>query len=247
MKIGFVGSGNMATALIKGWQPSHEISIYSPHNGEDKSAELSVSYKNLNEISKWSDYLVLAMPIENLDEVSREIEFSNNLISVLGGISLETLRKKFPSAQTVTRTLPNINVQIKQGYTALAFEKNQLLQVVNLFDEVGTTDVIKESEFSIVSAAAGSGPAFVDNVILKYIDAVEKMGLDRKTAERITLKTFSGTINNLAEGQIANAAKSVMTPGGSTEAGWETLESSDIEGIFIKTLQMTINKNNTAE
>ncbi|MDR0899185.1 MAG: NAD(P)-binding domain-containing protein [Lactobacillaceae bacterium] len=249
MKIGFIGAGNMAQAMILGWRDHHEISIFSPNTGLEAAAELKVEFKPTEELATWADLVVVATPVDALEEVAPYLQQAKVVVSVLGGISLKTLRSLIENAGLV-RALPNVNVSKKVGFTALAFEKDfaQVDTYLDLFNQLGTAEIIDEDKFAAVSAVAGSGPAFVAGIIQSYAFSAERVGLDGTTALKLSLQTFIGTLFQMpVDADLQSVADAVMTPGGSTEQGFKSLKNSDINDVFQQMLQATIDKNNSAE
>ena len=131
LTIGFIGAGNMAKAMMQGWSGNADIRqvVYSPNSGAQVAAELGLEAKQ-SALDVWaeSDMVVLAMPPAQLEAVAKELQLgimmkpSVIVASVLGGVSLATLHAAFGEHVMVARTLPNVNVALKYGYTALAFD-----------------------------------------------------------------------------------------------------------------------------
>ena len=131
LTIGFIGAGNMAKAMMQGWQGNAEIRqvLFSPHSGEKVAAELGLEAKQ-SALDVWaeSDMVVLAMPPAQLTDVAKELQLGLMMkpgvivASVLGGVSLAQLHAALGPNVLIARTLPNVNVALKYGYTALAFD-----------------------------------------------------------------------------------------------------------------------------
>lgn len=258
LTIGFIGAGNMAKAMMQGWSGNDNIKqvVYSPHSGEKVAQALGLEAKQ-SALDVWaeSDMVVLAMPPAQLETVAKELQLGIMMkpgvivASVLGGVSLASLHDAFGPHVMVARTLPNVNVALKYGYTALAFDADMDPEikgaVAALFLELGRTDELPESQFGAVSAVAGSGPAFVAAFAQAMTEAGVQAGIDQETAARLAEQTVIGTARHMADlkKDPLTLAHEVMTPGGSTAAGWAVLEDGQLNALVAKTIAATMAKN----
>lgn len=258
LTIGFIGAGNMAQAMIKGWSGNQEIQqvVYSPHAGHKVAESLHIEAKD-SALEVWltSDLVVLATPPAQLEAVARElqpgilIKPSVIVASVLGGISLNQLHKALGKTVVVARTLPNVNVAVNYGYTALAFDADVDADikgaVAALFLELGRTDELTEEQFGIASAIAGSGPAFV----AAFTEALKEVGVTKGLTDEVAAKlaeqTVAGTARHMAQTKKAplDLANEVMTPGGSTAAGFDVLTKGGLNQLLLDTITATMVKN----
>ena len=178
MKLGFIGAGNMARAIINGLIAEQKISgedVYI-HSAHKSSYESYAKEKGLNpcesnsDVVKNAEIVFLAVkPIVSkdvLEEVSTEFERKNPvLVSMVTGVSIAELADAlhFPAAKII-RIMPNVNVEIGEGMTALkAGEKvteTEFSEVTDLFDSIGKTTEMEEKDFSTFVALAGSSPAY---------------------------------------------------------------------------------------
>jgi len=258
LTIGFIGAGNMAKAMMQGWSGNADIKqvLYSPHSGEKVAQELGLEAKqSVLDIWAESDMVVLAMPPAQLEAVAKELQLgimmkpSVIVASVLGGVSLAALHAAFGEHVLVARTLPNVNVALKYGYTALAFDADMDPEikgaVAALFLELGRTDELPESQFGAVSALAGSGPAFVAAFAQAMIEAGIHAGIEPETAARLASQTVIGTARHMGDlkKDPMTLAHEVMTPGGSTAAGWASLEANHLNELVAQAIDATMAKN----
>ena len=258
LTIGFIGAGNMAQAMIKGWSGNQEIQqvVYSPHAGQKVADDLHIEAKS-SALEVWlaSDLVVLATPPDQLAAVARElqpgilIKPSVIVASVLGGISLEQLHKSLGNTVVVTRALPNVNVAVKYGYTALAFDEQVDADikgaVAALFLELCRTDELTEEQFGAASAIAGSGPAFVAAFTEAFKEAGIAKGLDEEVAAKLAEQTVAGTAQHMTQAKKVplDLANEVMTPGGSTAAGFDVLTQGGLNQLVLDTITATMAKN----
>ena len=230
LTIGFIGAGNMAKAMMQGWQGNAEIRqvLFSPHSGEKVAAELGLEAKQ-SALDVWaeSDMVVLAMPPAQLTDVAKELQLGLMMkpgvivASVLGGVSLAQLHAALGPNVLIARTLPNVNVALKYGYTALAFDDTMDADIKGaiaaLFLDFGRTDELPEEQF----------------------------GINPETAERLAQQTVIGTARHMEEFKKdpMTLAHEVMTPGGSTAAGWQVLEDGHLNQLVADTINATMKKN----
>ncbi|AFS39805.1 pyrroline-5-carboxylate reductase [Leuconostoc gelidum] len=249
IEYGFIGTGNMAQAMIKGLLgkgvSAKNIAVYSPRSAAkltEKWGVISLSAQNLIDESS---LIVLAFLPNQLENVTAKLDFQDKLVvSVLAGITLEQLISATHTTQIV-RTLPNVNVAINQGVTA--FSKTELTTTNNtLFktfsDYLGSSVDLAESQFAIFSAVAGSGPAYV----FKYIDALAQAGiangLEAELATDIATQTVLGSAKTLAlSTQTAKELQNAVTsPGGSTRAGLDDLDTQNFDDVIAHAIKATV-------
>ena len=114
-----------------------------------------------------------------------------------------------------------------------------------MFLDFGRTDELPEEQFGAVSALAGSGPAFVAAFAEAMIQAGVQAGINPETAERLAQQTVIGTARHMEEFKKdpMTLAHEVMTPGGSTAAGWQVLEDGHLNQLVADTINATMKKN----
>ncbi|SCC06017.1 pyrroline-5-carboxylate reductase family protein [Weissella bombi] len=258
LTIGFIGAGNMAQAMMQGWSgnPEVQLTVYSPHSGKQVAQKLGITAKD-SAMEVWlaSDLVVLATPADGLEATAKELQPailmkpSVIVASVLGGISLAQLHQALGEQLIITRTLPNVNVGVKYGYTALAFDADTDPDVKGavaaLFLEFGRTDELPEEQFGAVSAVAGSGPAFVAAFTEALKQAAMKNGITEEIAARLAEQTVAGTARHMIQAKKTplTLANEVMTPGGSTAAGYDVLQKGDLNQLVLDTIAATMAKN----
>ncbi|MEN2370449.1 pyrroline-5-carboxylate reductase family protein, partial [Leuconostoc lactis] len=184
-KYGFIGTGNMAQAMIKGLLARQvapaDIAVSSPHTAATLAQEWGVQALSAQQLIQASDVVVLAFLPNQLAAVVNTLDFGDKLVvSVLAGITVDQLVAATGTTQVV-RTLPNINVAINQGITAytkasLTAANDTAFQAFS--DQLGQAVAVPEAEFAAFSAVAGSGPAYVFN----FIDALAKAGVEKAFA-----------------------------------------------------------------
>ncbi len=262
MKLGFIGAGNMARAIINGLIAEQKISgedVYI-HSAHKSSYESYAKEKWLNpcesnsDVVKNAEIVFLAVkPIvakDVLEEVSTEFERKNPvLVSMVTGVSIAELADAlhFPAAKII-RIMPNVNVEIGEGMTALkAGEKvteTESSEVTDLFDSIGKTTEMEEKDFSTFVALAGSSPAYV----YLFIDAMSrsgvKYGLSKRQATEIAAQAVLGSALKVLEASKSpmDLVDDVCSPGGTTVAGLLAMEEYGFTTSVIKGLDATVAK-----
>ena len=249
-RIGFIGAGNMATALIKGTISS---GLYTPgmikasdtdpekikRMHEDYGIEGISSNKNLAELC---DVIVLSVKPQVindvLDDIRDKINKNHIVISIAAGIKISTIQSIIGDEVPVIRVMPNTPALIQRGVSAVAAGKNvsnnQMDIALDIFNAVGTAFSVEEEMMDAVTAISGSGPGFVFKIMECFVEAAESQGFDSETALLMIKNTFLGSAM-LAENSklsLSELRKMVTSPGGTTEAGLKYLDENKIEGII---------------
>lgn len=262
MKLGFIGAGNMARAIINGLIAEQKISgedVYI-HSAHKSSYESYAKEKGLNpcesnsDVVKNAEIVFLAVkPIVSkdvLEEISTEFERKNPvLVSMVTGVSIAELADAlhFPAAKII-RIMPNVNVEIGEGMTALKAGKKvteaEFSEVTDLFDSIGKTTEMEEKDFSTFVALAGSSPAYV----YLFIDAMSrsgvKYGLNKRQATEIAAQAVLGSALKVLEASKSpmDLVDDVCSPGGTTVAGLLAMEEYGFTTSVIKGLDATVAK-----
>lgn len=171
------------------------------------------------------------------------------LISILAGVEVAALRKRFAAPGVILRAMPNTPVAIGQGVVALYGEDPDpsiRRRAEALMSLLGHVEWIDESRFDVVTALAGSGPAYLFRVIDALAAAGADAGLDAEQAARLARITVAGAgalaaSSDDTPGQLADR---VASPGGSTRAGLDILDEPEaLRALFRDTLAASILRN----
>jgi pyrroline-5-carboxylate reductase len=254
-KVGFIGSGNMGEALIKGLTAAsvvpNKMILASDVRG-DRLKELGDTYgiqlvsDNL-ELVRASDVVIMAVKPQIMGPVLREIApvFTRRklMISVAAGVSTETIRAAVGKEGRLIRVMPNAAALVLEGATAIAkadgLEPEDMEVASEIFSAVGRVVVLDEHLMDAVTGLSGSGPAYVAVVIESLADGGVKMGLDRATAMTLAIQTVLGAARLLLATHLHPGALKdmVSSPGGTTIAGIAALEEGGIRTTFIKAVE----------
>jgi pyrroline-5-carboxylate reductase len=241
------GYGAMTGAMVEGWLasglPAQTFVAYGPRL---KPAPPGVKFVTELPSGRF-DALVLGFKPQMLAEAARPLEPlagpDTAVISVLAGVELATLAGRFPRAGGIVRLMPNLAAAIGKSPNALMAERlvsAQRAAVTDLAVRLGSAEwLASESQFDLVAALAGSGPAFVYRFIDALAAGAAELGLEPALAGRLALQMVEGAGALAASSQIAPAelARKVASPGGMTERGLDVL---DADGALNRLLAETL-------
>ena len=259
-KIGFLGGGNMAEALIRGLLHSHSVGaeqIRASDVKEERLAELREKYaietSPDNEVlAGWADVLVIAVKPQIVDRIlaplAAGLEASDLVISIAAGVPIEVIEARLPEGARVIRTMPNMPAIALAGATAIAAGAHATAEDVEiaraLFQAVGRVVVLDESLLDAVTGLSGSGPAYVMLMIEALADGGVKVGLGRDAALMLAAQTVYGAAKlQLETGEHPGRLKDMVTsPGGTAIAGLHTLESGGLRRTLIDAVESAANR-----
>lgn len=256
--IGFIGTGNMGTAIIKGMLLNNIDSDTIYVNDHNKNAmtvvqDLGINICNSNiEVVKHSKYIFLAVKPNVYEKILNEIrdylDEESVIIVMAPGFDIIKVKNVVGSIK-VARIMPNTPALVCKGFTVVCFddlitteEKDTVKMLLNTFGEVKE---ISENYLNAYSAVSGSGPAFVFMMIEAMADAAVLMGIPRPDAYKAVEHTIIGSAE-LAErtGKHPGELKDmVCSPGGITIEGVRTLEENGFRSSLIDCLINTYKKN----
>jgi pyrroline-5-carboxylate reductase len=252
---GFIGSGKMATALIKGMlragiAPVESICASDPLPAARRllESETGVTLFDSNiPVVERSDILVLAVKPQSMRSVLEELRpvvtGEHLVISVAAGIAIASINQGFGPAVRVIRVMPNTPALIGEGASAYALGPRVRAEdeaVVKAFlGSVGQTVCVAETLLDAVTGLSGSGPAFVYLVIEALSDGGVRVGLPREVATLLAAQTVLGAAKMVRDtGNHPGVLKDqVASPGGTTIAGLHALERAGLRGALIDAVE----------
>ncbi|MDR2772289.1 MAG: pyrroline-5-carboxylate reductase [Elusimicrobiota bacterium] len=253
-KIVFVGSGNMAQAIISGIL---KVGAVKPKNivcndiYKEKIEELSKKFGIVAASDKklaldGAGIIFLSVKPQNiktlLDEIKPFIPAKTLVISIVAGTKTETIEKALQNIPVI-RVMPNTPALLLAGAAVLCAGKYvspaDMEKTKNLFLSVGTVKIADESKFDAVTALSGSGPAYVFYLCRLMAKAGQKLGLDKDTAQVLAIQTVYGAGIMLAKSGISpdELTQKVKSPNGTTEAALKSFESQNLENIVYEAMK----------
>lgn len=251
--IGFIGAGNMSTAIIKGIL-TKKICDTSNLFVYDIDKSKTQSFKNLNinvlenesQIAKNCDIVFLCVKPQDfksvINKIKSEIYENKIIVSVIVGISTDYIKKSVGKPCKVVRCMPNTPLLVGEGASALCksdeVTDEQFDLICNIFNSCGITEVIDESLMNAITSVNGSSPAYVYLFAKAVIDGAEKQGIDREVAKRLIAQTLRGSATMLLTSQEPpeELIKKVASPGGTTEKALQALKELEFEEAIIEAM-----------
>jgi pyrroline-5-carboxylate reductase len=244
MRIGLIGSGNMARAMARGWGDPVICSDTGSGRAQALVDELGgeAFHSNL-EVAERVDLVVLCHKPYQLEKVAKEIAGTAKAVaSVLGATPTARVQQYFPGTP-VFALMPNTPVQVGRGVTVYAvrdqpehFVMDEALetQVLALFERLGSVVEVPEWLFGVATAVTGVGPAYQALLAEAQVDAAVRHGLPAMLAGKMVADTMAGTAALLATREYDTLAvrREVTSPGGSTARGLAALEQAGIRRAF---------------
>lgn len=261
MKLGFIGVGNLATAILNGVVaaeeiPANEIMIYDINSCRisELSEKLGVcAAENANEVAAKCEYVAIAVKPKDFASLAEKISDdvkSNDavVISTAAGTQLEKIKGYFGFDVKAIRIMPNINAAVSESMTALCAsdrvvcaEKEFAMSLCSYF---GKVTELEEKYFSAFTAIAGSAPAFAYMFADALANAGIKYGIPAKTAQDIAAQMLFGSAKQLLESPltVSELIRNVCSPGGTTIEGVCSLKETGFENSVITAVDKTVEK-----
>ncbi|MGH8475614.1 MAG: pyrroline-5-carboxylate reductase [Methylococcales bacterium] len=254
-KIGFIGGGNMATALIGGLlDGSYRSERIRVSDIDQKilhhlSAQYGVETSLNNQVvAQNADVLILAVKPQVLESVLTQLGGSalrpgTLVISIVAGIREKTIEKWLGASVALIRAMPNTPALIRAGATALHANPQVTNEQRNLAESilrsVGTLVWLEsESRLDVVTALSGSGPAYFFLFMEALEESALKLGLDQPTARLLIEQTAYGAARIALEvdESPAQLRKRVTSPGGTTQQAMEVFEKGGFRNLVAEAL-----------
>ena len=223
----------MAAAMARGLVEQVDGLLFTD-SGSGRAAKLArelsgEAVASNRELAERADVVVLAVKPAKLAEAAAGLAAAEVVVSLLGATGLETLREAFPDA-AVVRVMPNVGVEVHRGVLCVAGEAD--VEVRRVLEGLGRVFDLPDSQFDAATAVMGCAPAYLALAVEAIADAGAADGLDAELARELVVETAVGTAELLRSHHPAALRKAVASPGGSTEAGLETLDREGAREAF---------------
>lgn len=261
MKLGFIGTGNLATAILRGVVASEtvgadEIAIYdiNAEKVSQLSAELSVNaFSSASQVISECENVVVAVKPKDIapliESVRADAKKSNPLvISTAAGTTTEKLVSCFGYDAKVIRIMPNINAAVGESMTAIcaspAVTDSDRAFAMSFCSCFGKAVELEEKYFSAFTAVAGSAPAFAYMFADALAAAGIKYGIPAGISQVIAAQMLLGSAKMLLESPLAvsELIRNVCSPGGTTIEGVCSLKETGFENSVITAVDKTVEK-----
>ena len=256
MKLGFIGTGNMASAIMGGIIGKKMISAEEIigadllESGREKVKEqfgIQVTEKNQEVVEK-AEVIILSVKPQFYEEVINQIKDcvkkEQIIITIAPGKTLAWLAEKFGKEVKIVRTMPNTPALVGEGLTAMCpneyMEKEEIEYVKQLLESFGRVEVVPERLMDVVVSVSGSSPAYVFMMIEAMADAAVSGGMPRAQAYQFAAQAVYGSAKMVLEtGKHPGELKDmVCSPAGTTIEAVRTLEEMGFRSSIIEAMKV---------
>ncbi|WP_027965347.1 pyrroline-5-carboxylate reductase [Halalkalibacillus halophilus] len=253
-KIGFVGCGKMAQAIINGMTNyggiDSERIIASAVRDEtidqvQENFHIEIGSDN-KKVAQESDILFLAVKPylypRIIDEIRKEVSKSTIIVTIAVGVKLKDIELAFGKETKIIRSMPNTPSLVGEGMTVFSpndhVSEAEIAEVHELFNGYGQVEQVEEKLMDAIPAVSGSSPAYAYIFIEALADGAVKQGIPRETAYKLASQAVLGAAKMVLEsGKHPGELKDqVCTPGGSTIKAVDALEQNGFRGAVIQAM-----------
>lgn len=239
MVIGFIGAGNMASALARGFGEPALVADPLAERAEALAAAVGGEALASNgEVSARADIVVLAHKPAQLAAVAQALDPKPRaVVSILGGTRVAAVEEHYPG-RPVYRFLPSIPAEVRRGVSCYVpgsrAAEGPEAEVLELFGRIGSVMRLEEPLVEPATAIMSCGPAFLALVVEALVDAGVRHGLQAADARMMAVETMGGTATLLHQLGIEplELRRRVTSPGGSTARGLDALERGGLRSAF---------------
>ncbi len=257
-KIGFIGAGNIASAIFNGitssgYIKSDNILVFDTDKAKSdafklQGAEIAPSANALVTDSEFVFLTVKPQIYSTLLDSIKDYAVGTCFIDVAAGISVSFVKKTLGFDAAVIRVMPNTPLMYGRGASALVKSEpvtdEQFSFIRGCFDACGVTCVVDEKYINTVTAVSGSAPAFAMRFIKDLVDFAVDSGMSSEDAEILVIQTVIGSAEMIKKSDcdVQQLIKNVTSPNGTTEAGLRSLDVNDFDNILKLCLEATVNR-----
>lgn len=258
LRIGLIGSGNMAAAMVAGWvraDPQMAPRLHLTDRGSGRARRLAEEvagdhgsptvHADNRALVRATDVVVLCVKPIDIEDVLREVsdlvEPSQVVASVAAGVQTATIENLLDDDVPVLRLMPNVPVRVNAGtlvYAVGRASSEKLGPTLEAFAMLGACVELQERLFDAATAVSGSGPAFFGLVVEAFEDAAIVAGLSADVGRELAVTTMVGTAEMLmTEGlSCSDLRRMVTSPGGTAATGLAQMERGGVRGAIIDTV-----------
>jgi len=249
LTVGVIGTGNMGSALVKGWlrgDAAPELIVWDAvETAMDRvlSDHRVKAAASLEELAGGADViLVVVKPkdaAELLGRLAGLVRKEQVVVSAMAGLPLERLRSAIGREPELLRIMPNLGVEVGAGAVAVAVEPGvspaMLETVLALFRQLGLVEILPEESFDAVTAVSGSSPAFLAVAIEGLEDGAVAAGLSRAAARRVVRQAALATAT-------AAPAEEAAVAGEPCGAALRLLEERGLRQAFRRAVEAAVER-----
>lgn len=256
-RIGFIGCGNMGSAILKGLVSNKiaspkQIFIFdadfSKMNSVSKKYHVQKALNNRDLIRK-CQIVLLAIKPQEFSQVAREIRFElgseHIVISILAGTPIAKIKKDLNSHCQISRAMPNLGALVGEAITAVTSTNSQAASVASaIFSGCGKVIKLSERYFDLVTAVSGSGPAYFFLLTELLSQAAQKGGLSKDSADLLAIQTAVGAaqLTKISTKRPGELRQMVTSKKGTTDAALKYLKQHHFEKIFLNAINRAVKR-----
>ncbi len=248
VKIGFLGTGNMGTAILKGivnCEMGEDVQLFAFDPAVEKSAALQeygvMLCQSEAEVAALSQILFLAIKPQMFDavlpKITAAITEDKVLVSIAAGIGVDYIRRLTQPNAKVVLAMTNTPLLLGYGATALAPDASvteaEFSVIRQIFDACGITVVLKPEQMKEVIAVNSSSPAFIYLFAKGFLDYAEKVNLPVEAAKQLFAQALIGSAKMITDSgkSLDELIRQVSSPGGTTLAGLDQLYAGKLTQV----------------
>ena len=255
MKLGFIGCGNMASAIMSGIISNGLIQadeiigadVFAPSKEKAKATlGIQIAESNIEVVQKADAFVLSIKPqfyAQVIAEIKDYVKENQIIITLAPGKTLDWLEEQFGKPVKVVRTMPNTPAMVQEGMTAACASTSvtteELAYVCDILKAFGEVEVVPEKLMDAVVAVSGSSPAYVFMMIEAMADAAVAEGMPRNQAYKFAAKAVMGSAKMVLEtGKHPGELKDmVCSPGGTTIEAVRVLEECGFRNAVIEAMK----------
>lgn len=248
-KVGFIGGGNMTSAIVSGIVkahtfPSDQMHVFDLH--EEKRRKLHdetgiIPAGSAGSLVKECDIIFLAVKPQSfpslLEEIRPEVHTGKTFVSIAAGISSASIVEALACDCPVIRAMPNTPLMLGKGATAIcrtnAVADSVYQLVIDLFSACGVVSQIDESQMNAIICVNGSSPAYIYLLAQAVVESAEEQGIDPSVSLPLFCQTLEGSAEMLLKSGHTpdELIQKVSSKGGTTIAALEVLRKNKFEAV----------------
>ena len=260
MKLGFIGCGNMASAIMSGIISNGLIQadeiigadVFAPCKEKAKETlGIQIAESNMEVVQKADAFVLSIKPqfyAQVIAEIKDYVKENQIIITLAPGKTLNWLEEQFGKPVKIVRTMPNTPAMVQEGMTAACASTSvtaeELAYVCDILKAFGDVEVIPEKLMDAVVAVSGSSPAYVFMMIEAMADAAVAEGMPRNQAYKFAAKAVMGSAKMVLEtGKHPGELKDmVCSPGGTTIEAVKVLEETGFKSALMQAMEVCAEK-----
>jgi pyrroline-5-carboxylate reductase len=242
MQVGFIGSGNMAGALARGWGEPVLCTDHGSGRAQALVDELGGEAVSNREAAQRADVLILGHKPAQLESIAAEIgEVATQIVvSIVASASVADVQALYPHA-TVFRVLPNTPAALRQGVLLfVTTDDPRAAPVKALFARLGTVVDMPEKLMRVANSISGVGPAYWALLAEAWTDSAIRHGMPAAQAATLVRETMAGTAALLRDTDTLALRRGVTSPGGTTARGLNALERGGVRAALAQAMDAVV-------